>query len=143
MLVQAILRNKPPGFVSVPSAMAISGVVNVLAQKGIGAVIVVDNDELVGILSERDVVRSLARRAADTLSLTAADLMTREPTTGTPETTVEQAMEMMTEGHFRHLPIVADGKLLGLVSIGDVVKARIDQSLHEVETLRTYVAGSV
>jgi CBS domain-containing protein len=143
MLVKAILKSKPPGFVSVPADMPISGVINVLAEKSIGAVLVVENGELIGILSERDIVRSLSSRAAETLTITAAALMTRTPTTGTPETTVEQAMEMMTDGHFRHLPILENGRLAGLVSIGDVVKARIDQSQHEVDTLRTYVAGSV
>ncbi|MBU6418796.1 MAG: CBS domain-containing protein [Proteobacteria bacterium] len=143
MLIQAILKSKPPGFVSVTSDLPVSGVIDILAKKGIGAVLVVENGELIGILSERDVVRSLSRCAAQTLTLLAADLMTRKPITATPETTVEQAMEMMTEGHFRHLPIVEDGQLTGLVSIGDVVKARIDQSQHEVDTLRTYVSGSV
>ncbi len=143
MLVKAILKSKPPGFVSVPADMRISGVINVLAEKRIGAVLVVENGELIGILSERDIVRSLSSRAAETLTITAAVLMTRNPVTGTPETSVEQAMEMMTDGHFRHLPILENGRLAGLVSIGDVVKARIDQSQHEVDTLRTYVAGSV
>ncbi len=143
MLVNTILKHKPPGYISVTSSTSISGVVDVLATKGIGAVLVVDHGELVGILSERDIVRSLAHRAAQTLELTAAELMTHNPITATPETTTEQAMEIMTERHFRHLPIVENGKLTGLVSIGDVVKARIDQSQHEVDTLRVYVAGNV
>ncbi|MDE1906119.1 MAG: CBS domain-containing protein [Rhodospirillales bacterium] len=143
MLVNTILKNKPPGFFSVTPATPVSGVIDILAKKGIGAVLVVENGELVGILSERDIVRSLSRCAAKTLELTAGDLMTREPITATPETTTEQAMEIMTDRHFRHLPIVENGKLAGLVSIGDVVKARIDQSQHEVDTLRVYVAGNV
>ncbi|HTQ71760.1 MAG TPA: CBS domain-containing protein [Acidocella sp.] len=143
MLVKAILKNKPSGFISVPADLAVSGVIEILAKKSIGAVLVVENGALIGILSERDIVRSLSTRAAATLEMTAGALMTRNPITGTPETTVEQAMEMMTNGHFRHLPILQDSRLTGLVSIGDVVKARIDQSQHEVDTLRTYVAGSV
>ncbi len=143
MLLNNILRQKPPGFVSVPPDMRISGVVAVLAEKSIGAVLVVEGGRLTGILSERDIVRALARAAGRALDMSAADLMTRNPTTATPGTSVEEAMEMMTDGHFRHLPIMENGILTGLVSIGDVVKARIDQSEHEVETLRTYVAGSV
>ncbi|MBU6448008.1 MAG: CBS domain-containing protein [Rhodospirillales bacterium] len=143
MLINTILKNKPPGFISVTSATLVSGVIDILAKKAIGAVLVVEDGELVGILSERDIVRSLSRCAAQTLELTAADLMTRSPITATPETTTEQAMEIMTERHFRHLPIVENGRLTGLVSIGDVVKARIDQSQHEVDTLRVYVAGNV
>ncbi|HUW80776.1 MAG TPA: CBS domain-containing protein, partial [Acidocella sp.] len=87
--------------------------------------------------------RSLADRAANTLDMTAEQLMTPDPTIGTPSTTVAQAMEIMTEKHFRHLPIMENGHLIGLVSIGDVVKARIDQSEHEVQSLRTYVGGGV
>ncbi len=143
MLVKAILKNKPSGFISVTADVAVSGVINILAEKSIGAVLVVEDGALIGILSERDIVRSLSTRAAATLEMTAGALMTRNPTTGTPETTVEQAMEIMTNGHFRHLPILQNSRLTGLVSIGDVVKARIDQSQHEVDTLRTYVAGSV
>lgn len=144
MTVKAILKNKPPGFISVTPGMCISAVIAVLAEKRIGAVLVVEgSNKLVGILSERDIVRSLADRAANTLDMTAEQLMTPDPTIGTPSTTVAQAMEIMTEKHFRHLPIMENGHLIGLVSIGDVVKARIDQSEHEVQSLRTYVGGGV
>lgn len=142
MILKSILSNKSPGFVSVPPDMRISGVIGILAEKRIGAVLVVKpQNELAGILSERDIVRSLSSHAATTLDMTATQLMTAHPTTATPSTTVAEAMEIMTNGHFRHLPILEDGRLTGLVSIGDVVKARIDQSEHEVESLRTYVAG--
>jgi CBS domain-containing protein len=144
MTLNAILKSKPPGFFSVLPETRISGVITVLAEKRIGAVLVVDqSNELVGILSERDIVRSLAGHALSTLEMSARDLMTPHPVTATPATTVEKAMEIMTDGHFRHLPILQDNHLIGLVSIGDVVKARIDQHLHEVETLRTYVVGRV
>jgi CBS domain-containing protein len=144
MTLKAILKNKPPGFISVPPEARISDVIGVLAEKRIGAVLVVDaQGELVGILSERDIVRCLSTHALETLNLKATDLMTPRPTTATPSTTVAQAMEIMTDGHFRHLPILEGGKLTGLVSIGDVVKARIEQSEHEVDSLRTYVAGGV
>lgn len=142
MVLKTILKHKPPGFISVHAEMLVGGVVELLARKNIGAVLVVEHDELIGILSERDIVRSLATRPNATLSLTAGALMTRNPTTASPDTTVERALEIMTNGHFRHLPVVEQGRLTGLVSIGDVVKARIDQSQHEVDSLRTYVAGS-
>ncbi len=144
MILQAILANKPAGYVAVPPDMRISAVIAVLAEKHIGAVLVVGpENDLVGILSERDVVRSLSVRAAATLYLTAAELMTPNPATVSRATTVEEAMELMTNGRFRHLPVLENGGLVGLVSIGDVVKARIDQQKYEVETLRTYVAGGV
>ena len=144
MILQAILANKPAGYIAVPPDMRISAVIAVLAEKHIGAVLVVGpENDLVGILSERDVVRSLSVRAAATLYLTAAELMTPNPATVSRATTVEEAMELMTNGRFRHLPVLENGGLVGLVSIGDVVKARIDQQKYEVETLRTYVAGGV
>lgn len=143
MTLNTILKHKPSGFISVEPQASIAAVVAVLAEKHIGAVMVTEGGSLVGILSERDVVRSLAERGTATLEMPASALMTPNPTTASSEMTVENAMEMMTDGRFRHLPIVDDGQLVGLVSIGDVVKAVIEQSQYEVETLRTYVAGTV
>jgi CBS domain-containing protein len=122
--------------------MTIKDVVDVLAEKRIGAVLVVDAGELTGILSERDIVRSLAKQGAGTLALTAAQLMTAHPVTASPEISVADAMQIMTNGRFRHLPIVEKGQLTGLVSIGDVVAARISQQEHEVDSLRAYVVGA-
>jgi CBS domain-containing protein len=142
MTLKSILRHKPAGFIAVGPAARVAEVVAILAEKHIGAVLVTENGKLEGILSERDVVRCLASHGAAALDLTAAELMTSNPTTAPPEFTVEQAMGIMTEGRFRHLPIIENGNLAGLVSIGDVVKAMIEQSQQEVENLRTYVAGA-
>ncbi len=139
-----ILRHKPAGFIAVPKDATIRDVIGILSEKRIGAVLVLgDQSELAGILSERDIVRGFARHAAGIFDRAAAALMTPDPVIATPTTTIAKAMEMMTGGHFRHLPIVDSGALIGLVSIGDVVKARIDQHMYEFETLRTYVAGGV
>ncbi len=144
MLLSTILRNKPASVISVTPETRITEVIHILAEKRIGAVLVIDgNETLVGILSERDIVRTLASHASDTFSMTAAQLMTHSPTVTKPDASVVDAMEMMTEGRFRHLPVVSNGKLVGLVSIGDVVKARIDQQAHEVDSLRAYVVGAV
>jgi CBS domain-containing protein len=143
MTLKGILKHKPAGFLAVAPDARISQVVALLAEKHIGALLVTDNGKLVGILSERDVVRTLAGHGPLTLDMTAADLMTHNPSTAAPDISVEQAMAMMTQGRFRHLPIIEDGALTGLVSIGDVVKAMIEQSQQEVENLRTYVAGTV
>jgi CBS domain-containing protein len=144
MTLKAILKHKAAGFISVVPGMIISDVCTVLGEKRIGAVLVVDSaDGLVGILSERDIVRSLAKIGAATLDLTAAALMTPNPTTASPDISVAEAMEMMTNGRFRHLPIMEGGRLIGLVSIGDVVAARISQQEYEVDSLRAYVAGAV
>jgi CBS domain-containing protein len=143
MKLAAILKNKTGTPISVKRETSIADVVNVLAEKRIGAVLVMDGqDSLVGILSERDIVRSLAKQAAATLELTAGDLMTHSPTTTSPNASVADAMEIMSDGRFRHLPVMEGGKLIGLVSIGDVVKARIDQQEHEVDSLRAYVVGA-
>jgi CBS domain-containing protein len=142
MKLSAILKQKTGAPISVTPATTISDVVHVLAEKRIGAVLVLEGDALVGILSERDVVRSLAKQAGATLNLTAGDLMTHSPTTTSPDASVAEAMEIMSDGRFRHLPVMENGKLIGLVSIGDVVKARIDQQEHEVDSLRAYVVGA-
>jgi CBS domain-containing protein len=143
MTLKGILKHKPAGFIAVAPDARISAVVAILAEKHIGAVLVTENGKLTGILSERDVVRCLAENGPKTLDMAASALMTGNPKTATPDISVEQAMGLMTDGRFRHLPIVEDGQLSGLVSIGDVVKAMIEQSQYEVETLRTYVAGTV
>jgi len=98
--------------------------------------------QMLGIVSERDIVRSLAANGPHTLEMTAGQLMTRVIHTVTPATTVVQAMEQMTIGRVRHLPVVEHGTLLGMISIGDVVKARIMQTEHEMDSLKAYVAGA-
>ena len=97
---------------------------------------------MLGIVSERDIVRALANNGATTLSMTAGQLMTRALTTATPATTVNQAMTLMTAGRFRHLPVLDHGRLVGIVSIGDVVKSRILQQEQEVDSLKAYVTGA-
>ena len=99
-------------------------------------------EQLLGIVSERDIVRSLAANGGRTLEMTAGQLMTRSVQVATPDITVGEAMRVMTAGHFRHLPVVDHGRVVGLVSIGDVVKARIMQQETEVDSLRAYVAGA-
>ena len=96
---------------------------------------------LVGIVSERDIVHCLARHGAAALDLRAADAMTRSVKTITPTTTVEDAMGAMTTGRFRHLPVYQEAHLVGIISIGDVVKARLDEQATEVDSLRAYVGG--
>jgi CBS domain-containing protein len=144
MKLSAILKFKGGSILSVTPATLISDVIALLAEKRIGAVVVIDTDgKLVGILSERDIVRVLAAKAGAIFEMTADQLMTRSPKVTTPDTTVAVAMEMMTDGRFRHLPVVEGDRLVGLVSIGDVVKARLSQQEMEVDSLRAYVSGAV
>lgn len=144
MTVAAILKHKGRQIVTVAPTAKIAEVAQVLAEKRIGATLVLDSaNQLLGIVSERDVVRSLAANGARTLEMTAGQLMTRALKTATPQTTVGEAMHEMTVGRFRHMPVLDRGALVGVISIGDVVKARIMQQDHEVESLKTYVSGSV
>jgi len=142
--VAAILRHKGYQITAVDPTATIAQVTNVLTERRIGAVLVLDRaEQLLGILSERDIVRSLSKNGASTLEMTASQLMTRAIQVVRPETTVIEAMAMMTAGRFRHLPVIEHGVLVGLISIGDVVKARIVEQESEVDSLRAYVAGSV
>jgi CBS domain-containing protein len=141
--VAAILKHKGYSVSAVAPTASIRAVVEILLEKRIGAVLVIDqDDQLLGIVSERDVVRSLAANNERTLDMTAGQLMTRTLKVAHPETTVAEAMQMMTLGRFRHLPVVEHDALIGIVSIGDVVKARIMQQDVAVESLTAYVAGS-
>jgi len=144
MNLAAILKFKGNSILSVTPATRISEVIKILAEKRIGAVLVCEDDgKLTGIVSERDIVRTMASQSGAIFDMTAAQLMTHSPKITAPETTVAQAMEIMTDGRFRHLPVVENGKLVGLVSIGDVVKARLSEQEHEVDSLRAYVTGAV
>ncbi|MBO0711911.1 MAG: CBS domain-containing protein [Acetobacteraceae bacterium] len=142
MTVATILKHKGTHVVSVDPTVSIAEVTRVLSENRIGAVLVLDAAaQLLGIVSERDVVRSLASNGSHTLEMTAGQLMTRALKTVTPETTEVAAMTMMTAARVRHLPVVENGVLSGLISIGDVVKARIMQQDQEVDSLKAYVAG--
>jgi CBS domain-containing protein len=143
MTVAAILKHKGHDVAAVRPTATIAEVVALLSSKRFGAVPVRDaTDQLLGIVSERDIVHSLANNGATTLEMTAGQLMTRALTTATPSTTVNEAMSMMTAGRFRHLPVLDQGRLVGIISIGDVVKSRILQQEHEVDSLKAYVAGA-
>ena len=141
--VASILRHKGYQITAVEPATRIAQVAEVLARHRIGAVLVLDpTEQLLGIVSERDIVRSLAANGARTLEMTAGQLMTRAIQVARPETTMPEAMALMTAGRFRHLPVLDHDVLIGLVSIGDVVKARIMEQESEVDSLRSYVAGA-
>jgi CBS domain-containing protein len=143
MTIAAILKHKGHQVSGVVPTATIAQVAQILADRRIGAVLVIDAaEQLLGIVSERDIVASLAANGAETLTMTAGQLMTRALRTATPRTTVVEAMTMMTAGRFRHLPVVEHDVLVGLISIGDVVKARIMQQENEVDTLKAYVSGT-
>ena len=140
--VAAILKHKGYQVSTVAPTVTVFDISGLLAEKRIGAVLVIDTaEQLLGIVSERDIVRSLAANGASTLAMTAGQLMTRAVQVAHPDTTVAEAMLIMTAGRFRHLPGVDQHTLVGLISIGDVVKARIMQQDTAVESLTAYVSG--
>jgi CBS domain-containing protein len=143
MTVASILKGKGYAVTTGKPSMTVAEIAHSLAEKRIGALLVLDPaGKLLGIVSERDIVRALAEHGAHALDMPAEALMTRAVQTATPQTTVAEAMEVMTVGRFRHLPVLDQGALVGLISIGDVVKARIMQQDHEVDSLKAYVAGA-
>jgi CBS domain-containing protein len=111
--------------------------------KRIGALVVLDQDaNIAGIVSERDITRGLAEHGADILSMTVAQIMTADVVTCRPENGVGELMKKMTTGRFRHLPVVDQGKLVGIVSIGDIVKFRLEELEAEASQLQDYIAGA-
>jgi CBS domain-containing protein len=142
MIVAQILKGKTSVVATVGADLPLSDVVALLTERRIGAVPVLDGDSLAGIISERDIVHVLASHGAAALDVKVGDAMTRSVKTTTLQTTVEQAMAAMTAGRFRHLPVMEAGRLIGIISIGDVVKARLDEQQYEVENLRSYVVGA-
>jgi CBS domain-containing protein len=144
MQVKHILGSKGRDIVAITGDATLSDAAVVLAHKRIGAVIVRDGKgALAGILSERDVVRAVSEKGAGALTQEVNAHMTREVATCTESDTVDELMEMMTRGRFRHVPVVDQrGGLLGIVSIGDVVKSRIEETVREAATLREYISAS-
>ena len=141
MTVKAILSRKGGDVVTIAPTASLTAAVQLLAERRIGAIIVTGPDNRVaGILSERDIVRRRSERGPAALDDNVGAVMTRKVTTCTEADTIVSLMERMTEGKFRHLPVVDQGRLVGVISIGDVVKYRIEEVVHDADALREYIA---
>jgi len=141
-MISSILKGKGSDVVSVSPGDTVLSVARVLTERRIGAVLVRDTaGKLLGIISERDIVTGMANQGQGTTQLPAEKLMTRDLVTVTLHTSVNEAMELMTRRRVRHLPVMDNGALVGLVSIGDLVKARIDEAEHEAAELKAYVTA--
>ena len=141
-MISGILKGKGTDVVSVGPDDPVMAVARTLTERGIGAALVRDAaGQVLGIISERDIVRGMAAQGQGTTQLPAKRLMTHDLVTVTPQTTVAQAMALMTHHRVRHLPVMEGGKLVGLVSIGDLVKSRIDEAEHEAAALKDYVVS--
>ena len=139
MTVRAILDTKGHNILSVEPEARLSAAVKLLGERKIGAVLVMSKSQIEGILSERDIVRVLSERGAAVLDAPVSEVMTRKVVSCRQNDTVAAIMEMMTNGKFRHLPVVEDDRVVGLISIGDVVKWRVQEYENEQEALRQYI----
>lgn len=139
MRIADVLRHKGSTVRTVAPELPVSELLATLAEYNVGAVVVLDGDRVAGIVSERDVVRRLHDRGAALLDRPVAEIMTTDVVTCGPQDTVDSLTVLMTERRIRHVPVLADGRLAGLVSIGDVVKSRIDQLEQGQEQLEAYI----
>jgi CBS domain-containing protein len=139
MTVRAILDTKGHDILSVEPEAKLSSAVKILSERRIGAVLVMSGGRIEGILSERDIVRVLGARGAAVLEEPVSAVMTRKVVSCREKDTVSSIMERMTSGKFRHLPVIEDDKVVGLISIGDVVKWRVKEFENEQEALQNYI----
>ena len=140
MTVKAILCTKGSDVTTTDPTATLESGIRILAERGIGALVVLGADhQVIGILSERDIVRALAERGAAALTEPLARVMTRKISTCTQSESVNSIMEQMTAGKFRHVPVVEREQLVGIVSIGDVVKHRLMETEREFEALHDYI----
>lgn len=140
MYVQSILDRKGAEIVTTCPEETIAATARLLNEHRIGAVLVLDSAEHVaGVISERDIVSGMAKHGAGVAEMTVADLMTRDVLLCRPTDTIEDITAIMTARRVRHLPVLEDDRLVGIVSIGDVVKQRLDEAALEVDSLRQYV----
>lgn len=142
MLISEILKRKGDDVATTTPDSTIRSVVATLAELKVGALVVsADGDTIDGIISERDLVRGLAADDAGLMQRTAADLMTADVVCCSPTSSIDELMGQMTQGRFRHVPVREDGSLVGIVSIGDIVNARLDELETERQHLTDYISG--
>lgn len=143
MLVQQILKSKGGNAVfTVKPGASVSEAAKLLSEKKIGTLVVSeDGKTVIGVLSERDIVRELGKRGAECMADTVDDMMTKDPVTAVKSDRSDAVLQKMTDGRFRHMPVVEDGELAGIVTLGDVVKARLTEVSMEKEALESMIMG--
>ncbi|KWX66296.1 CBS domain-containing protein [Mycobacterium sp. NAZ190054] len=139
MRISDVLRSKGATVATITPETSVAGLLTELSVHNIGAMVVVSPDGLLGIVSERDVVRKLHEVGADLLRRPVSEIMTTLVATCTPEDSVDSLSALMTNNRVRHVPVVVDGRLAGIVSIGDVVKTRMEELEREHEQLQAYI----
>ena len=140
MKVSDILQVKGNNIYSVASLLSVYDAIKVMGEKNIGALLVMEEGKLHGIISERDYARKVVLKGKISRETTVKEIMTEQVITVTPDDTIEKCMELMSEKHFRHLPVVKEGKVLGMISIGDVVNAIIASQKETIAHLQQYIS---
>ena len=142
LVTQMFKQKKAHRIITIRPETTVPDAAKILKQEHIGALMITGNDgALAGIISERDFVRAIPKYGTDFLRLTVEHLMTRSVVTCGPDARVHEIMKKMTEQHFRHMPVLEDGKVIGMISIGDVVKSRLDELEIDSDHMRNYIAG--
>jgi len=140
MILEQILREKGGTVYSVAESASLKEAAELLDSRKVGAMVILnEGGALIGVISERDIVRAVARGGPAALKTLVSDAMTRQVVTAKPRETIEAAMDRMTDRRIRHLPVVESGRLMGVVSIGDLVKWRIAEATAEVAAIRSYI----
>ena len=137
--VAQILKLKPPGVISIKPDVPVLDALKLLADKGVGAVLVMDGPRLVGIVSERDYARKVELKGKSSRDTPVSEIMTREVVCVAPTQTNEECMALMTTKRARHLPVIDDGRVIGVLSIGDLVKDAISEQQFIIEQLEHYI----
>ncbi|HEY2346023.1 MAG TPA: CBS domain-containing protein [Xanthomonadaceae bacterium] len=140
-LVRHLLGNKPVGVVSIQPEATVLEAIRLMAEHGTGSVLVMRGRTLLGIISERDYARKVALKGRASATTHVSDIMTSPVVTVSPDETVQHCMQVMTERRFRHLAVVADGHVVGVVSIGDLVKAMLELQQQEIAQLQQYISS--
>ncbi|ASK91450.1 histidine kinase [Xanthomonas axonopodis pv. khayae] len=139
--VRQLLGTKQVEVFAVAADAAVIEAIRLMAEKAVGAVLVMDGPRLVGIVSERDYARKVVLRDRSSSTTSVAEIMSAEVVTVSPSDTVERCMQLMTDGRFRHLPVVENGRVQGVISIGDLVKAVIEAQRQDIDQLQRYIAS--
>ncbi len=141
MTIRQILEKKGGEVSSVPPGSTVYDAIKLMADKNIGAVLVLEGERLAGILSERDYARKVILKGRSSKKTMVSEIMTADVVTIGPERTIEECMAVMTHKRIRHLPVYESGKLVGMISIGDIVKAIISEQEYTIKQLENYITG--
>jgi len=140
-LVQQLLDRKGDEIISITRDASVFDAIKLMADRGVGSLLVMDGDELKGIVTERDYARKVIIKGRSSESTPVADIMTTDLVTASLTQSVNDCMTLMSERRIRHLPVLVDGKVAGMISIGDLVQAIISDQQEEIEQLESYISG--